>query len=129
LAGGLSVAAWGVVRATEDLDFIELPRKLGGLSADILWAYKHWHRDTLMRTIAVTISRRRLRLLHPEYLFLLKLDAGGPQDLIDVAGLLASPPSPLNLLQLQETARRQRLGRLLAQCLNAAGSKEQLVVG
>lgn len=169
LAGGLSVAAWGVVRATEDLDFmadcdpspigspatrarlgeflyrrncqvewregsfddpiplllrLELPRKNGGLSTDILWAHKRWHRDALTRTITVTLSRRRLRILHPEDLILLKLDAAGPQDLIDITGLLVAAPPQLNLLRLQESARRLRLGRLLERCLNQARDKK-----
>ncbi len=162
LIGGLSVAAWGVVRATQDIDFLansepspirdfnlrnrlknylekqrcrvewrvgdyddpvplllrlELPRSHGGLGADILWAHKHWHSEALARSITVNLSRRRVQVLHPEDLILLKLDAGGPQDLADVEGLLANPPAELNLTRLKETATRLRLVRLLEKCL------------
>lgn len=167
LIGGLSVAAWGAVRATQDIDFLvdcepspigdldlrktlekylkrrgcrvewrvgdyddpiplllrlEVPRAYGKLGADILWAHKRWQRDALERSIIVTVSRRRLRVLHPADLILLKLDAGGPQDLADVEGLLANPPPQLNLARLKETAARLQLGRLLEKCLrNVSG--------
>ena len=46
---------------------------------------------------ALTRSRRPVRVLHPEDLILLKLGAGGPQDLSDAGGFLADPPPQLNL--------------------------------
>jgi len=162
LIGGLSVAAWGAVRATQDIDFLmdcepspirdlglqktlenylkrqgcrvewrvgdyddpiplllrlDLPRAYGKLGADILWAHKRWQRDALKRSIAVTVSRQRVRVLHPEDLILLKLEAGGPQDLLDVHRLLADPPTELNVSRLKDTATRLRLGRILERCL------------
>ncbi len=167
LMGGLSVAAWGVVRATQDIDFladcepspigdsnlrnqlkhffdrqrcrtewrvgeyddpvplllrIELPRSYGGLGADILWAHRRWHRDALARAINVKLTRRRVPVLHPEDLILLKLDAGGPQDLDDVKGLLADPPAQLDLARLKEAAARLRTGRALEKCLRSLES-------
>ncbi len=169
LIGGLSVAAWGVVRATQDIDFladsepsplsdlnlrnrlksflerqhcqvewrvgdyddpvplllrITLPRSHGGLGADVLWAHKRWHRDALTRSVTVTLSRQRVQVLHPEDLILLKLDAGGPQDLADVENLLADPPPELNLAKLKESAARLRLGRLLGKCLREVNGKQ-----
>jgi hypothetical protein len=101
---------------------VAVPRAYGKLGADILWAHKRWQRDALKRSIIVTVSRRRLRVLHPADLILLKLDAGGPQDLADVEGLLANPPPQLNLARLKETAARLQLGRLLEKCLrNVSG--------
>jgi hypothetical protein len=169
LIGGLSVAAWGMVRATEDLDFladsdpspigdlnlrdllrgslerqrcrvewrvgdhddpvplllrIDLPRSYGGLSADVLWAHKRWQREALTRTVTVSVSRLRVRVLHPEDLILLKLDAAGPQDLLDVQALLADPPQQLKLARLKETAARTRLGHVLEQCLRAISGNQ-----
>ena len=169
LIGGLSVAAWGVVRATQDIDFladsepspisdldmrnrlqkyleqqrchaewrvgdhddpvplllrISLPRSYGLLGADVLWAHKRWHRDALARSITVMLSRRRIQILHPEDLILLKLDAGGPQDLADVEGLLADPPPQLNVIHLKEAATRLRLARLLDKCLRDVRDKK-----
>lgn len=162
LIGGLSVAAWGIVRATEDIDYladsepspigdpnlrkqlkrfferqhcrvewrigdyddpvplllrIELPRSYGGLGADILWAHRRWHREALARPINVKLSRRPVLVLHPEDLILLKLEAGGPQDLVDVGGLLADPPPQLNLNRLKEAAARLRMARALEKSL------------
>lgn len=162
LIGGLSVAAWGAVRATQDIDFLMdsepspigdlalrktlenylkhqgcrvewrvgdyddpiplllrlgLPRAYGKLGADILWAHKRWQRDALKRSITVALSRRRVRVLHPEDLILLKLEASGPQDLLDVRGLLGDPPPELNVSRLKVMAVRLRLGRILERCL------------
>jgi hypothetical protein len=168
LIGGLSVAAWGVVRATQDIDFLadcepspisdldfrnqlksylerqhckvewrvgdyddpvplllrlSLPRSFSGLGADVLWAHKRWHRDALARSVAIIVSRQRVRLLHPEDLILLKLDAGGPQDIADVEGLLTDPPPELNLARLKESAARLRLGKSLEKCLRELNGK------
>jgi hypothetical protein len=162
LLGGLAVSTWGVMRATQDIDFladsqpspigdvalrdklakfvegqncradwhigdfddpiplllkIELPGALGSVGADILWAHKRWHRDAVLRAIDVELDDTKVPVLNPEDLILMKLDAGGPQDLLDVEGLLAHPPSQLNLARLKETATRLRLGKLLEKCL------------
>lgn len=166
--GGLSMAAWGVVRATEDIDFladsepspigntdlrhqlkkffdgqhcraewrvgehddpvplllrIKLARHYGGLGADILWAHRRWHQHALARAIRVKLHRRLIPVLHPEDLILLKLDAGGPQDLIDAEGLLADPPPQLDLDRLKEAASRLRMGRALEKCLRSLETK------
>lgn len=166
--GGLAVAAWGVPRATQDIDLlanadpspignielrnrlkkffeqqqcqvdwrvgdyedpiplllrIDLPPSYDRLSADIVWAHKRWQREALQRKILVRVSRQRLPVLHPEDLILLKLDAGGPQDLLDVQKLLGTPPRQLNVHRLEETAARLRLGRLLEKCLRESRNK------
>ena len=81
-------------------------------------------RDALTRSITIKVSRRQIRVLHPEDLILLKLDAGGPQDLIDVTGLLTDPPPQLNMNRLRESAHRLRLSRLLDKCLADASDKK-----
>jgi hypothetical protein len=169
LIGGLAVAAWGIVRATEDIDFladsdpspladsplrlalkrlferhgchvdwrvgahddpiplllrIELSRPRHGLGVDILWASKSWQRDALIRTVEVRVSRRRVRVLHPEDLILLKLEAGGPRDLFDIQGLLSAPPPELKFGRLQETARKLGLKTALEKCLRQIPSKQ-----
>lgn len=98
---------------------IELPRSYGGLSADVLWAHKRWQREALTRTVTVSVSRRRVRVLHPEDLILLKLDAAGPQHLLDVQALLTDPPPQLKFARLKKAAVRMRLGHVLEQCLRA----------
>lgn len=96
---------------------IELPRSYGRLGSDVLWAHRRWHREALARAVNVKLSRRPIPVLHPEDLILFKLDAGGPQDLADVRGLLNDPPPRLNLKRLSETAARLRMGRMLEKCI------------
>jgi hypothetical protein len=122
LIGGLAVAAWGVIRATQDIDVlansdptplvntrlrnelkdfldrngchtewrvgdaddpiplllrVNLPQIFGDIGADILWAHKHWQQEALHRSVAIEVLNRRVNILHPEDLILMKLDAGG----------------------------------------------------
>lgn len=166
LIGGLAVSAWGVIRATQDIDLLAdsdpspigsrpvrnklqqffqendcavewrvgesddpIPLLLrlnlsGGLSqpeADILWAHRRWHQDALQRRLEVKSGRLRLSVLHPEDLILMKLDAGGPQDLLDVQALLNCRPPELNIDRLKKKAAGLRLGRALTRCLREIG--------
>lgn len=43
-------------------------------------------------------------VLHPEDLILLKLDAGGPQDILDVRALLAAKATELDIERLKRSA-------------------------
>jgi hypothetical protein len=162
LIGGLAVATWGVIRATQDIDFladsepspigeprlrdrlknfleernsqaewrvgdhddpiplllrVELPSTYGRIGADILWAHRRWQQDGLRRAIAVELEGEKIPVLHPEDLILMKLDAGGPQDLLDVQRLLSSPGSQVNMRRLKSTASRLRLTKVLERCL------------
>jgi hypothetical protein len=104
---------------------IELSRRHGNLGADILWAHKRWQREALSRTIAVNVSRQRVQLLHPEDLILMKLEAGGPQDFLDVQGLLTVRPRQLDLRRLKRSATRLRLKQALDECLGRAGARRK----
>jgi len=166
--GGLAVATWGVIRATQDIDFladsdpspiqslalrdklakfierqnsradwrigdyddpiplllrIELPAALASVGADILWAHKRWQREALERAVGVELEGENIAVLHPEDLVLMKLEAGGPQDLLDVQQLVAVAPPQLDLMRLKKAAARLRLGRLLEKCLRDFSSK------
>jgi hypothetical protein len=169
LLGGLAVSTWGVMRATQDIDFladsdpspirnpalrdklakfierqncradwhvgdfddpiplllkIELPAALGSVGADILWAHKRWQREALVRAVGVEVNGDNIPVLHPEDLILTKLDAGGPQDLLDVKELLSVAHPQLNMTRLKETAARIRLGKVLEKCLrDISGNK------
>jgi len=169
LLGGLAVSTWGVIRATQDIDFIadcdpspirdvplrsklnsclegqgsslewrvgagddpiplllrvKLSAKFHGVTADVLWAHKKWQREALQRPIDVDIDGEQIPVLHPEDLILMKLDAGGPQDLLDVQRLLADPPPQLHIDQLKKSAARQRFAQLLNRCLANAKHKK-----
>ena len=158
--GGLAVSTWGVIRATQDIDFladsdpspiknlalrdklakflerqncraawrdyddpiplllkIELPATFGSVGADTLWAHKRWQREALERAVGVEVEGDNIPVLHPEDLILMKLEAGGPQDFLDVEQLLSVAPPQLNLTRLKDTAARLRLGKVLEKCL------------
>jgi hypothetical protein len=61
-------------------------------------------------------------VLHPEDLILLKLEAGGPQDLLDVEGLLLESPPNFDISRLKEKASRLRLGVALEKLLRRGRS-------
>lgn len=169
LLGGLAVSTWGVIRATQDVDFIadcdpsplsdlplrdeikknlerqnssaewrvgdyddpiplllriELSAKFYGIGADILWAHKLWQRKAVQRAINVDVDGTEVPVLHPEDLILMKLSAGGPQDMLDVELLLTVGQSQLDLKRLKKSAARLRLGRLLEKCLRGISDKE-----
>lgn len=165
LIGGLAVSAWGVVRATQDIDLLadstpsplrdralrdnlqkffvegdcsaewrvgeaddpiplllrlELLRPARTVAADILWAHKRWQQEALSRKITIKISGLELFVLHPEDLILMKLEAGGPQDLLDVEALLANPIPELQLRRLKQKAAQLRLTVRLNTCLRGS---------
>jgi len=93
------------------------------LVADIIWAHKRWQQEALERAIKLDVSGMEVILIHPEDLILLKLDAGGPRDLMDIEALLANPPDAMDLVRLKEKAKRLRRGRLLNECLRRSGKK------
>jgi len=167
--GGLAVSTWGVIRATQDIDFladsdpspiqnqalrdqlakfierqncraywrvgdyddpiplllkIELPAALASIEADILWAHKSWQREALVRAVGVEVEGDPIPVLHPEDLILMKLEAGGPQDFLDVQQLLSVAPPQLSVTRLKETAARLRLGKVLEKCLRKVNSRK-----
>lgn len=102
---------------------LRMPPEAGGLVAEIIWAHKIWQREALERTIALDVAGMEVVVVHPEDLILLKLYAGGPQDLADIETLLADPPAEIELARLKEKARRLRRSRLLTGCLGRLRSK------
>jgi hypothetical protein len=102
---------------------LELPRRARGMAVDIIWAHKRWQRQALRRRITLRVSGLKLFVLHPEDLILMKLEAGGPQDLLDVEALLSSSPTELILRSLKQRAARLHLGRVLDRCLHSSRRK------
>ena len=121
LIGGLAVGVHGFVRATDDLDFISrrpldlarerlrnagiatrllrgdvldrgfssLKGEIGGIPFDVLPPLVPMNWDA---ALAVGIAGGRLRVVDLDGLLQLKLRAGGPQDLLDVARLVLRHP-------------------------------------
>ncbi|MFQ5828512.1 MAG: nucleotidyl transferase AbiEii/AbiGii toxin family protein [Candidatus Methylomirabilia bacterium] len=139
LMGGLAVAAWGVPRATEDIDLladaspspeldaalraagfeaewrrgdandpIPLLLRLGsgsGPEIDVVCATRAWEREMLGRSIGVRMPEGpETPVVAVEDLIVLKLMAGGPGDLADVADLLERA-GPLSELEKRAEAR------------------------
>lgn len=115
-----SEAEW---RAGDHEDPVPLLLRLGlsEITVDILWAHKQWQREALARSVLLKLDELEVAVLHPEDLILMKLDAGGPQDLLDVESLLSGPPTELNLKSLRQRAATLRLGKILGRCLRGAG--------
>jgi len=103
---------------------LDLPGTMHGMAADILWAHKRWQREALVRTITLSVSGFDVFVLHPEALVLMKLEAGGPQDLLDVEALLSTPPPELSLTRLKQKASQLRLGKMLNMCLRSSKGRK-----
>ena len=99
---------------------VKLSPAFQGVGADIIWAHKRWQRDALQRAIGVDVAGDQIPVLQPEDLILMKLEAGGPQDLLDVQELLSVSPPQLDVTRLKDSAKRLRVGKVLDECLRAA---------
>jgi hypothetical protein len=71
----------GVVRLT----------KTGERPVDVVVGRSSWHEQALSRRRILHVAGEDLPVVDPADLVLLKLEAGGPQDLLDVRLLLAGP--------------------------------------
>lgn len=78
---------------------------------DIIIATKKYEAEAVGESIAVNIAGKEIPVVSPEYLIILKLKAGGPQDLADVRELLAS--NLVDKLLLSDLAKRYRVNNLL----------------
>lgn len=111
---------WRVGEADDPIPLLlrlELPRPVLDLRADILWAHKRWLREALARRVEIRVSHLKVFVLHPEDLILMKLEAGGPQDLQDVEAILSNRPAELDLRRLKQRADQLHMGAKLRRCL------------
>ena len=103
---------------------VELSPKFRSVHTDILWVHKLWQREAVQRAIGIDVEGIEIPVLHPEDLILMKLDAGGPQDLLDVKELLTVAQPQVDLNRLKKSAGRLRLGKNLEKCLREVSSKK-----
>lgn len=89
----------------------------GAMTVDVLWAWRPWQQESLKRTSVLRVAGTTVAVLHPEDLILMKLQAGGPQDLLDVESILSSNPPELDRQRLVQTASRLRLKAVLERCI------------
>lgn len=87
------------------------------MTVDVLWAWRPWQQEAVKRASVVRIARASIPLLHPEDLILMKLQAGGPQDLLDVESILSANPPELDRQRLVQTAGKLRLKAVLERCM------------
>jgi len=87
------------------------------MTVDVLWAWRPWQREALKRSSVVRVARTTIFVLHPEDLILMKLQAGGPQDLLDVESILSANPQELDRQRLVQMAGRLRLKAVLERCM------------
>lgn len=59
-------------------------------AVDILVATRAYEAEAIRQSINVAVAGKTVPVVSPEFLIVLKLKAGGPQDLLDVQELLAS---------------------------------------
>jgi hypothetical protein len=114
------VIEWRIGAADDPIPLllkVGLPGARRRVGADILWAHRRWHQDALRRRLQIPLGRTHVFVLHPEDLILMKLDAGGPQDILDVQTLLEARPRELDMRRLKRNAARIRLKQSLARCL------------
>jgi hypothetical protein len=86
-------------------------------AVDVLWAWKAWQREALTRVCTVRVARTTVAVLHPEDLILMKLEAGGPLDLLDVESILLTNPPELYRERLIKAATKLRVRTVLNRCL------------
>ncbi len=148
LIGGLALGAWGVVRATQDIDVLlkvqgrpHLDAFLSFLSDQrvqfrlrsgptddpipllveidaqetlpifihLLVTTRGWEAQMVDEAIAVELEpRHSIRVVKAHHLLLLKIRAGGPQDLLDAANLKKELETdrPLDVPELETMARQ-----------------------
>lgn len=95
---------------------LAIPTAGAEVKCDILFASRAWQTHAVSNATAVDLGSFIVRVAQPADLFLLKLYAGGPQDLIDAAELLKLQ-DPTERARWKATAARLRLTTEYHRCL------------
>lgn len=156
LIGGLALAFYEVVRATEDVDLlillspadmatlaeqitanglrasvrkgppgdpivgvvvVEIPVDGGELACDLLLPSAHWQSEAVRNARTFEVEGLPVRVVQARDLFLLKLHAGGPQDLLDASRLLQMQDEATGSAW-KDAASNMHMGDELERCLN-----------
>ena len=86
------------------------------VSCDLLFASRAWQTRAVRNAVSIDLGNHVVRVAQPADLFLLKLYAGGPQDLMDAAELLKTQ-SPSERSRWKAEAAKLRLKRDYDRCL------------
>lgn len=84
---------------------------IAGVPLDCIIAAKKWEAEAVHRAVGIEFMGKTVRVLAPEYLIAMKLKAGGPQDMLDAARILAQSECDWELLAA--LAKRLRVGKRL----------------
>jgi hypothetical protein len=103
---------------------IAVPVADGKVNCDVLFASRVWQTRAVKNASEVDLGGYVVRVAQSADLFLLKLYAGGPQDLIDAAQLLKLQ-SPPERVRWKASAARLRLTAEYNRCLRFANSSEE----
>jgi predicted nucleotidyltransferase len=156
LIGGLALAFYEIVRATEDLDLlvlvsppdmarlaqqirafglhasarkgspgdpilgvivVEIPIDGGNLACDLLLPSARWQSEAVRSARTFEVEGCDIRVVRARDLFLLKLHAGGPQDLLDASRLLQLQDEATSRVW-KDAASSMQLRDELKRCLN-----------
>jgi len=159
LIGGLALAFYEVVRATEDVDLlillspadmatlaeqitanglrasarkgspgdpivgvvvVEIPVDGGELACDLLLPSARWQSEAVRNARTFEVEGLPVRVVQACDLFLLKLHAGGPQDLLDASRLLQMQDEATGSAW-KDAASNMHMGDELERCLNFMG--------
>ncbi len=95
---------------------LEVPTREGNVTCDLILPSSGWQFEAIRKSELVNLQSLSLRVVRPEDLFLLKLFAGGPQDLLDAADLL-NQQAPRERHAWRAKAARVRLTAEYERCL------------
>lgn len=107
--GGLDDPLPGLIR-------LDVPVSSGVIRCDLLFPVRTWEAEIVRNATPVEVEGLVIHVARAADLFLLKLRAGGPQDLIDAAELLRMQPAQ-EQAAWQAAASKRHLTHELKRCL------------
>ncbi len=96
---------------------VEIPLEEGRVSCDLLLPSAHWQSQAVRNAGTFEVEGSQVRVVQARDLFLLKLYAGGPQDLLDAASLLRLQEESTGK-EWKDAASKLRMGQELKRCLS-----------
>ena len=95
---------------------VDLPIDAGVVSCDLLLPSARWQSQAVRNACSFEVEGSQVRVVQARDLFLLKLYAGGPQDLLDAGQLLRMQEEPAGN-EWMEAASKLRMDEQLKRCL------------
>ena len=96
---------------------VEVPHEGGGVSCDLVLPSARWQSQAVRNAGTFEVEGSQVRVVQARDLFLLKLYADGPQDLLDAASLLRLQDESTGK-EWKDAASKLRMGQELKRCLS-----------